>query len=141
ACQNVINLNISPSYLVLSEFINNQYLISIFKQMKVLNSTTEDRYVPGNFTSKIVERFPSLTDIKLRVCSFDDFVSAIDILLCHLKNLSYLQIYCSLIPVIDHHYSPSYIIDKRRQAFDLNIIDGHKVVVRISAGYVEIRLS
>ena len=89
----MINLRISPSYLVLLEFIDNRFFISIFKQIKMLISITANLYVPSNFASKLVQRFPSLTDIELQVFSFDDCVSAIDILLSHLKNLFYLKIY------------------------------------------------
>ncbi|CAF4634423.1 unnamed protein product, partial [Rotaria sp. Silwood2] len=81
ACPNMINLTISPLYLVLSEFIDNQFLISIFQQIKILKSILGNRYVPSNFVSKLVQRFPSLTDIELQVFSFDDCVSTIDILL------------------------------------------------------------
>jgi len=137
----VIHLGISASYLVLSEFIDNQSLISIFKQIKILISVMKDHYFPSNFASKLVERFPSLTRIELRVFLFDDCTSAIDILLGHLNNLSYLKINCEQISLRDHPFSRNYIIDKRRQAFDFNIIDEYKVTVKRNEQYVEIRLS
>jgi len=136
----VINLKISPSYLVLSEFIDNRSLISIFKQIKKLKLIKKNRYVSSNLASKLVERFPSLTDIELQVFSFNDFGSAIDILLGHLKNLSYLKIYYGALLLLDHPFSRSYIIEKRRQAFGFNIIDEHKVIVNRNAESVEIRL-
>ncbi|CAF4083782.1 unnamed protein product, partial [Rotaria sp. Silwood2] len=89
---------------------------------------TKSRYVPSNFPSKLVQRFPSLTVIELHVFSFDDCISDIDILLSHLENLSYLRIYYSQVSLLDHSFSRSYIIDKRRQAFGFNIIDEHKVI-------------
>jgi len=140
-CPNVIDLEMNPSDLVLPEFIDNESLFSIFKQIKILKSITEYCSVPSNFTSKLVERFPSLTDIELRVLSFDDCICAIDILLCHLKPLSYLKIYYSPVSSFDHPVSRSYIIDKRRQAFGFNIIDEHKVIVSRNGESVEIRLS
>jgi hypothetical protein len=137
----VIDLKISPSYLVLLEFIDNRFLISIFKQIKMLISITANLYVPSNFASKLVQRFPSLTVIELRLFSFDDCVSTIDILLSHLKNLSYLKICYSQVSLLDQPISRNYIIDKRRQAFAFNIIDEYKVIVRSNGQYVEIILS
>ncbi|CAF1326824.1 unnamed protein product [Rotaria sordida] len=141
ACPNLINLTISPLYLVLSEFIDNQFLISIFKKIKFLKAILENRYVPLNFVSKLVQRFPSLTGIELEVFSFNDCVSTIDILLSHLKNLSYLKIYYKQVSLLDHPFSRNYIIDKRREAFGFNIIDEHKVIVKRNGESVEIRLS
>jgi hypothetical protein len=141
ACPKVIHLGISASYLVLSEFIDNQSLISIFKQIKKLTSVIKDHYFPSNSALKLVERFPSLTRIELRVFSFDDCISAIDILLGHLNNFSYLKIYCDQISLCDHPFSRNYIIDKRREAFPLNIIDEHKVIVRKFENAIDIRLS
>ncbi|CAF1026271.1 unnamed protein product [Rotaria sordida] len=141
ACSNVINLKINPSHLVLPEFIDSPSLLSIFKQIKILKSITENHYVPLSFSLKLVERFPSLTDIELKVFSFDDCISAIDILLTHLKNLSYLKIYYIQVSSLDHPFSRNYIIEKRRQAFRFNIIDEHKVTVSKNTESVEIGLS
>ncbi|CAF3940235.1 unnamed protein product [Rotaria sp. Silwood1] len=128
-------------YLVLSEFIDNQSLFSIFKQIKILKSITENCYVPSDFSLKFVQRFPSLTDIELQVYSFDDCIYAIDILLSHLKNLSYLKIYYIEVSLLDHSFSLNYIINKRRQAFGFNIIDEHKITINRNKESVEIRLS
>ncbi|CAF4267390.1 unnamed protein product, partial [Rotaria sordida] len=92
----------------------------------MLKSIPGNRYIPLNFVSKLVQRFPSLTHIELQVFSFDDCVSTIDILLSHLKNLSYLKIYYSQVSLLDHSFSRNYIIDKRRETFGFNIIDEHK---------------
>ena len=127
--------------MIFSEFIDNQSLFSIFKQIKILKSITANLYVPSNFASKLVQRFPSLTDIELQVFSFDDCVSAIDILLSHLKNLSYLKIYYIEVSSFDHPFSRNYIVDKRRQAFGFNIIDEHKITVNRDGESLEIRLS
>ncbi|CAF1323948.1 unnamed protein product [Rotaria sp. Silwood1] len=141
ACPNVIDLQINPADLVLSEFIDNQFLISIFKQIKILKSIRENDCVPSNFASKLVERFSSLTDIVLQVLSFDDCICVIDILLSHLKNLSYLKIYYNQVSSLDHPFSHNYIVDKRRETFDFNIMDEHKVTVSKNEESVEIRLS
>ncbi|CAF1311754.1 unnamed protein product [Rotaria sp. Silwood1] len=140
ACPNVINLKISASYWILSEFINNPFLISIFKKIKVLISIRENRYIPSNFLLKLVERFPSITNIEFEMFSFDDCISAIDILLNYLKDLCYLKIYYSQDSVLDHPFSRNYIIDKRRQAFNINIINQYNVIVSKNRESVEIRL-
>ncbi|CAF3997034.1 unnamed protein product, partial [Rotaria sp. Silwood2] len=141
ACPNVIDLEMNPSDLVLSEFIDNRSLFSIFKQIKILKAITENCYVCSNFTSKLVQRCPSLTDIELQVFSLDDCICAIDILLSHLKNLSYLKIYYIQVSLLDHPFSRNYIVDKRRQAFGLNSINEHKITVSRNGESVEIRLS
>ncbi|CAF4764962.1 unnamed protein product [Rotaria sp. Silwood1] len=141
ACPNVIDLELNPSDLILSEFIDYQSLFAIFKQIKILKSITENCYVPSDFLLKLVQRFPSLTDIELQVYSFDDCIYAIDILLSHLKNLSYLKIYYIEVSLLDHSFSLNYIINKRRQAFGFNIIDEHKITINRNKESVEIRLS
>jgi len=120
---------------MLTSIKNNPNVPSNFTSIK------NNLYVPSNFISKLVQRFPSLTDIELQVLSFDDCVSAIDILLSHLKNLSYLKINLCRVSLRNHPFSRNYIIDKRRQAFDFNIMDEYKVTVRSNEEYVEIRLS
>ncbi|CAF3806348.1 unnamed protein product [Rotaria sp. Silwood1] len=141
ACPNVIDLELNPSDLILSEFIDYQSLFAIFKQIKILKSITENCYVPSDFLLKLVQRFPSLTDIELQVYSFDDCIYAIDILLSHLKNLSYLKIYYIEVSSLDHPFSCNYIIDKRRQEFGFNIIDEYKITIMKNKESVEIRLS
>ncbi|CAF1331026.1 unnamed protein product, partial [Rotaria sordida] len=141
ACPNVIDLQMNPSDLVLSEFIDNRSLFSIFKQIKILKAITEDGYVRSNFTLKLVQLFPSLTNIELQVLSFKDCICAIDILLSHLENLSYLKIYYIQVSSLDHPFSRNYIVDKRRQAFRFNIINEHKITVSRNETSVEIRLS
>jgi hypothetical protein len=131
----------NPTDLIFSEFIDNQSLFSIFKQIKILKSIAENCYVDLNFIEKLVERFSSLTDIELQVLSFDDCICVIDILLSHLKNLSYLKIYYIEVSSFDHPFSRNYIVDKRRQAFSFNIIDEYKITVSRNEESVEIRLS
>ncbi|CAF3787618.1 unnamed protein product [Rotaria sp. Silwood1] len=121
------------------EFIDNQSLFSIFKQIKILKSITENCYVPSDFSLKFVQHFPSLTDIELQVYSFDDCIYALDILLSHLKNLSYLKIYYIEVSSLDQSFSLNYIINKRRQAFGFNITDEHKITIIRNKESVEIR--
>ncbi|CAF3510542.1 unnamed protein product [Rotaria socialis] len=89
----------------------------------------------------IVERFLSLTDIEVQVASFKYFTSAIDILLSHQQNLSYLNICYSTPPIFHQSFSRNDIIDKRRQAFGFKIIDEDKVTVSRREGFIQIRLS
>ncbi|CAF3386987.1 unnamed protein product [Rotaria socialis] len=94
-----------------------------------------------DLVTNIVERFLSLTDIEVQVASFKYFTSAIDILLSHQQNLSYLNICYSTPPIFHQSFSRNDIIDKRRQAFGFKIIDEHKVTVSRREGFIEIRLS
>ncbi|CAF4616133.1 unnamed protein product [Rotaria socialis] len=111
------------------------FILQIFKQIKILNLRTQD------LVTNIVERFLSLTDIEVQVASFKYFTSAIDILLSHQQNLSYLNICYSTPPIFHQSFSRNDIIDKRRQAFGFKIIDEHKVTVSRREGFIEIRLS
>jgi hypothetical protein len=137
----VIDLEINLTDLVSPEFIDNRSLFPIFKQIKILKSIADFSCFRSNFTSKLVQRFPSLTDIELKVFSFDNCICVIDILLSHLKNLSYLKIYHIKLSSLDHPFSRNYIVDKRRQSFGFNIINERKVMVGMNDGSVEIRLS
>ncbi|CAM2721571.1 unnamed protein product, partial [Rotaria socialis] len=141
ACPNVIDLKISPLYLYLASIIDNPSLISIFKQIKILNLITKYSNVCSDLVSNLVKRFPSLTHMEVRVASFNYFESAIDILLSHQQNLSYLNIGHSTPAIFNQPFSRSHIIDKRRQAFGFNTIDEHKVTVNRNERSVEIRLS
>jgi hypothetical protein len=117
ACPNVIELIISTRLLILSELIDNPTLISIFKKIKIIKSTTKNVYFPSNFASKFVQCFPSLTNIELQVFSFDNCVSVVDIFLNHLKNLSYIKINYYQDTLLDDPFSRDYIIEKRREIF------------------------
>ncbi|CAF3278793.1 unnamed protein product [Rotaria sp. Silwood2] len=89
------NQNNFQSYDDISEWKDIQFILQLI---------TKSRYVPSNFPSKLVQRFPSLTVIELHVFSFDDCLSDIDILLSHLENLSYLRIYYSQVSLLDHSF-------------------------------------
>ncbi|CAF3464144.1 unnamed protein product, partial [Rotaria socialis] len=141
ACPNVIDLKISPLYLYLAAIIDNPSLISIFKQIKILDLITKYSNVCSDLVSNLVKRFPSLTHMEVRVASFNYFESAIDILLSHQQNLSYLNIGHSTPAIFNQPFSRSHIIDKRCQAFGFNTIDEHKVTVNRNERSVEIRLS
>ncbi|CAF3856820.1 unnamed protein product, partial [Rotaria sp. Silwood1] len=63
ACPNVMNLIISSEYLLFSELIDNEFLIPIFKEIKMIESITNNIYFPLNCASRCLERFPSLSHI------------------------------------------------------------------------------
>ncbi|CAF3114786.1 unnamed protein product [Rotaria sp. Silwood2] len=77
ACPNMTNLIIGTRLLLLSKLIDNPSLISIFKQIKLIESKSKNIYFPSGFASKLVERFPSVIDIELQVyiiCTqYDDY--------------------------------------------------------------------
>ncbi|CAM4884242.1 unnamed protein product [Rotaria socialis] len=98
-------------------------------------------FITQDLVTIIVERFLSLTDIEVQVASFKYFTSAIDILLSHQQNLSYLNICYSTPPIFHQSFSRNDIIDKRRQAFGFKIIDEDKVTVSRREGFIQIRLS
>ncbi|CAF1204551.1 unnamed protein product [Adineta steineri] len=90
---------------------------------------------------KFVDRFPSLTHIKLQVISFDDCVSIIDTFLSHLKDLSYLKINYFEDSLLDDPFSLENIIEKRRQAFPMNVIHEQLINVKNNGKVIEIWLT
>jgi len=121
--------------------IDNLSLISIFKQIQTIVLTSEDIYFPSNFALKFVQRFPSLNHAELEVFSFDHCVSVIDILLNHLKNLSYMYIYYSQDTLLDDPFSCHYIIEKRLQRFPDHHLNEQMVNMKNNGEIIEIWLS
>jgi hypothetical protein len=136
----VINLIIGTQLLVLSKLIDNPSL-SIFKQIKLIESITKNVYFPPNFASKFVQRFPSLVHIELQVYSFDHCVSIIEMFLSNLENLSYLKINYYQDTLLDDPFSCNYIIEKRHQTFPNNILHEEMVNVKNNGETIEIWLS
>ncbi|CAF1651409.1 unnamed protein product, partial [Rotaria magnacalcarata] len=108
---------------------------------EAIETTFEDVYFPSSFAPKLVERFPSLTHIELQVVSFNNCVSIIDIFLSHLKNLSYLKIDYFEDTSLDDPFSRENIIEKRRQAFPMNMINEQLVNVKNNGEAIEIWLT
>ncbi len=123
-----------------SKLIDNLSLVGIFNNIKTIELRGKNIYLPSNFASKLVERFPSLTGIELQVFSFDHCVFIIDILLVHLKNLSYIKINYSQDTLLDDPFSRDYIIEKRRQTFPNYIFDEQKIIVKNNGATIEIWL-
>ncbi|CAF0975909.1 unnamed protein product, partial [Rotaria sordida] len=66
ACPNVIDLTMFTVLLISPKFIDNPSLISVFKQIKLIEIILEDVYFPSSFAPKPVARFPSLIHIELQ---------------------------------------------------------------------------
>ncbi|CAF1440234.1 unnamed protein product [Adineta steineri] len=139
-CSNLINLTILTELLIYSKFIDNSFLIPVFKRIELIETTFEDIYFPASFSMKFVYRFPSLAYIELQVISFNDCVFIIDTFLSHLKNLSYLKIDYFENSLLDDPFSLENIIEKRRQAFPMNIIHEQLVNVKNDGEVIEIWL-
>ncbi|CAF1521455.1 unnamed protein product, partial [Adineta steineri] len=140
-CSNLTSLTILTELLIYSKFIDNSFLIPIFKQIELIETTFEDVYFSPSFSMKFVDRFPSLTHIKLQVISFNDCVSIIDPFLSHLKNLSYIKIDYFENSLLDDPFSLENIIEKRRQAFPMNIIHKQLIDVKNDGEVIEIWLT
>ncbi|CAF2827505.1 unnamed protein product [Rotaria sp. Silwood2] len=130
-----------PALLISSKFIDSPSLIPVFKQIKRIETILEDVYFPSSFAPKLVERFPSLVYIELQVISFNNSVSIIDTFISHLKNLSYLKIDYFEDSSLDDPFSHENIIEKRRQAFPMNIIHEQLINVKNDGEVMEIWLT
>lgn len=127
--------------LISSKFIDNPSLFPVFKRIKLIETVFEDIYFPPSFAEKLVERFPSLLHIELEIISLDSCASIIDIFLSHLKNLSYIKIDYFENALLDYPFSRVNIIEKRRQAFPMNIINEQMINVKNDEQIIQIWLN
>ncbi|CAF1472971.1 unnamed protein product [Adineta steineri] len=139
-CLNLTSLTILTELLIYSKFIDNSFLIPVFKRIELIETTFEDVYFPPSFSMKFVNRFLSLEHIELQVISFNDCVFIIDTFLSHLKNLSYLKIDYFEDSLLDDPFSLENIIEKRRQAFPMDIIHEQLINVKNGREVIEIWL-
>ena len=123
-----------------SKLIDSFSLISLFKQVKILLSTTKNIYFPPKLSSKIVERFPSLTDVELHVFSFDHCVPVIDEFISHLKQLSYIRIHYFKDTLLDDPFSIDYILRKRSEIFPYIHLDAETIKVKNDGEVIQIWL-
>ncbi|CAF2722301.1 unnamed protein product [Rotaria sp. Silwood2] len=98
-------------------------------------------YLPSNSALKFVQRFSSLTRIELKVFSFDNCISIIDIFLSHLQHLSYAKINYDQVTLLDDPFSRDYIIEKRHQQFPDTFFDETMVNVKYNGESFRICLS
>ncbi|CAF3308506.1 unnamed protein product, partial [Rotaria sp. Silwood2] len=141
AYSNFIDLKINVRLLIFSKLFDNPCLMPIFKQIKILKLITEQMYLPSNSALKFVQRFSSLTRIELKVFSFDNCISIIDIFLSHLQHLSYAKINYDQVTLLDDPFSRDYIIEKRHQQFPDTFFDETMVNVKYNGESFRICLS
>jgi len=140
ACPKVADLIIDTRLLILSKLIDNPSLISFFKQIKMLQSKTKNIYFPSNFSSKLVQRFPSVNHVELQVFSFDHCVPIIDVFISHLKELSYMKINYFQDTLLDDPFSCEYILAKRSEIFPDIRFNAELIKVKNSGDAIEIWL-
>ena len=129
ACPNMTSLIIGTPLLA-STFLDNPSLTLTFSRVKTIESVTDNVYFPLKYASKLVQRFPSLVQIELRVFSFDICVAIVDIILSGLAKLSYLEFHFNRDTLLDDPCSRDYVIQKRRQTFGFDINDENSVTVK-----------
>lgn len=95
---------------------------------------------PSKYATTIVQRFQSLTFIEIEVYSIDISVPIVDILLSGLPKLCLMYIFFKHNSLLDNPFSRNYIIEKRRQSFNLKKNDENKVAVRIEDQLLSIYL-
>lgn len=116
-------------------------MISFFKRVKILISTTKNIYFPPNLPSKIVERFPSLHHIELQMFSFDHCIPVIDMFISHLKELSYIKIHYFQDTLLDDPFSIDYILTKRSEIFPDVQLNAETIKVKNDGEVIQIWLS
>ena len=141
SCPNVTSLEMNTQLLLYSKFIDNPLLISIFQRIKKIDSKSTNTYFLPNYVSKLVDRFPSLVQIELRVYSLDICVSIIDVFLSHLPKLSYIKVYYTNDTLLNCPFSRDYVIQKRRERFPDQNLNEELINTRKTAKLVLILLS
>ena len=146
----MVQLRIGTQMFLSPVLFDNSSLTSIFSRLQGLQLWKENVdglalfeeniYFPLKYASKLIQRFPSLIDIELQVFSFDTCLHVVDILLDGLVNLLHLKIYFVTDTMLDNPYPRDYIIEKRRQAFPLNILNEDGVVVKMDEQSLEVYL-
>ena len=83
------------------------------------------------YGSKIIERFPSLSQVEIDVYSLDSSVPIVDIFVGGLEKLRHVVVQFNHESLLDDPVRRDHIIEKRRQSFGLNRKDEYKVIVTI----------
>lgn len=112
----------------------------VFRQLQSLNVTTKYVYFPLKYALKLIENFPSLIHIELRVISLVICASIFDILLNGLVNLLHLKIFYDEYSLLDDLSPIGDAVEKRRQAFSLNINNKDEVSLNFNKQFLEIYL-
>ena len=140
SCPNVTSLKIGTQLLLYSKFIDNPSLFSTFQRITNIDSSTKDVY-SVNSVSKLVDRFPSLSQIQLRVYSMDICVSIVDLFLCQLAKLSYMGLFFTKNTLVRYPFTRAFVIKKRRERFPAEMLNEQMVNVRRYTEAVVISLS
>jgi hypothetical protein len=141
ACSNVNDLTIDTPLVFYSKLIDNPSLISIFKQIKILELNTGNFYFHPDFALKLAQRFPSLKSIELEVISFDDCLCIIDVFLTQMENLFRVKVKYHQRTTLDDPFSRDYVIRKRRESFPDHALDEKMVNVKNDGKDIRIWLS
>ncbi|CAF0913784.1 unnamed protein product [Rotaria sordida] len=137
----LIHLVIGTPLLLHTTLLDNSLLIPVFSQLQSLYMIPENVYFPFEYASKLVERFPSLVHVELRIICLGTDALLVDTLLRGLAKLIHLKIFFTYRLYIDETCSVDYVIERRRQAFPFNIWNKDEVLVNIDEQLLEIYLS
>lgn len=113
--------------LFCSKFIDNPLLISNFQRITKIVSKSTDISVSS--ASKLVNRFRSLSQIQIRVYSLDICVSILDLFVCQLAKLSYVEVYFTKNTLGKYRFTRAYVVKKRRERFPNEELDEQMVHV------------
>ncbi|CAF5098493.1 unnamed protein product, partial [Rotaria sp. Silwood1] len=139
-CSNLTELRIGAQLFLSFALFDNPSLISVFNQLQRLELIRDNIYFSLKYASKLIQHFPSLTNIELQVYSFDACVRLADILLDGLVNLLHLKIdFVEGRPFANPNLR-DYVIEKRYQAFPFDNFNEDRVVVILQEQSLEIYL-
>jgi hypothetical protein len=129
ACVNIRKLTMLTSLLILPIIIDNPDLTLTFSRIESLELIDDYVYFKSQSSTKIVQCFPSLAKIEIRVHWLDYCVPTIDIFLTCLAKLRFIIVEFLSNRLPDNLISRDYVIEKRRQSSGLNRNDEYKVNV------------
>ncbi|CAF1471388.1 unnamed protein product [Rotaria sordida] len=131
ACVNIKKLIMRTSLLVLPIVIDNPHLILTFSRIEYLRLFDDYLYFKSKPGTKIVQCFPCLTKIEIRVYWLDYCIPVIDTFLAGFGKLRFMIVEFVGNDLPDVPISRNYVIEKRRQSFGLNRNDEYKVNVML----------
>ncbi len=135
-------LKIGNALIFSSILYYNSSLIPRFDRLKSLYLLSKYIGFPLKYASKIVERFPSLIHLELEIYSVDRCIPLFNTLLDGLSKLIHLRIHFrQSLFTGELKFLNDYVIQRRRQAFPLNICNENEVSVKIHEQIMDIYLS
>jgi hypothetical protein len=138
----VIHLKIGNALIFSPILCDNSSLTPVFNRLQSLYLLSKHIGFPLQYAPKIVEHFPSLIHLELEIYSVGRCKPLLNILLDGLSKLIHLKIhfYKSMI-IGEWEFLNDYVIERRRQAFPLNICNENEVFVIIHERIMDIYLS